>query len=248
MNRIKISPLATGELDNVEQLGSDSAKVSPETAGTGFRHHTASEFSLFVPQHYESSYAYPLIVWMHGDCKDSNQIHQMMPGLSVRNHVAVAPQSAYSQQSPMAWPDCEESVYSAYEQVMFSIDDATRRFNINKKRIYIAGSGSGGTMAIRLAFERPDVFAGVASIDGPLDSGCIRLRDLARCRELDVFLAGFRSSKSYTESDLCKDLKLLHTGGFSTTVRQYPGELRMDSKVLSDINRWIMEQIQSAIL
>ena len=103
-------------------------------------------------------------------------------------------------------------------------------------------------MALQLAFQRPDIFAGVASIDGPMDAQTVPLHDWELCRNLHVLLSCFRNSLSYCEDDLCHSLRLLHVAGFSTTVRQYPGDVRLDEKVLADLDRWVMEQIGSAIL
>ena len=198
--------------------------------------------------HYEENYAYPLIVWLHSDDSDCSQIQKLMPQISIRNHVAVAPQSGFSLASPIAWPNCEESVEAAYESIMATVDEAKMRFNINSSRIIFAGAGTGGTMAFRVAFERPDVFGGVISIDGPMETEHVPLRDWERCRELPVLLTSFRESDSYTQDDLCHHLRLLHIAGFTTTVRQYPGEAKLSNKVLSDVDRWIMEQVSSAIL
>lgn len=52
---------------------------------------TCQQQSLFVPLHYESNYAYPLLVWLHGPNDGHQQIKQIMPHISVRNYVAVAP-------------------------------------------------------------------------------------------------------------------------------------------------------------
>ena len=45
----------------------------------------------FGPQHYEPQYAYPLIVWLHGRGDDERQLLRVMPHVSMRNYVAVAP-------------------------------------------------------------------------------------------------------------------------------------------------------------
>lgn len=248
MNRIKLSPLATKQLEAAKANDPNESVFSPSELASAFRRTAEGEFSLFVPMHYEDSYAYPLIVWLHSDDSDCNQIQKMMPKISVRNHVAIAPQSGFSLTSPIAWPNCEESVEAAYESVMAAVDEAKMRFNINSNRVFIAGCGTGGTMAYRVAFERPDVFAGVISIDGPMETEHVPLRDWQRCRELSVLLSSFRDSNSYTQEDLCHHLRLLHIAGFSATVRQYPGEGALTNKVLTDIDRWIMEQISSAIL
>jgi len=247
MNRIKISPLAATEIEAQTKVDPNPSVFSPLELASAFRRRAEGEFSLFVPMHYQSSYAYPLIVWLHQDDSNCSELQQLMPKVSVRNHVAIAPQSGFAHESPIAWPNCEESVEAAYESVMAAVDHAQLRFNINHKRIFLAGAGTGGTMAFRIAFERPDVFAGVISIDGPMETEHVPLRDWERCRELNVLLSNFRKSQSYSQEDLCHHLRLLHVAGFSTTVRQYPGTTNLSEKVLGDVDRWVMEQISSVI-
>ena len=50
----------------------------------------------FLPLHYEHGYAYPLIVWLHGHGDDERQLRRIMPLLSMRNYLAVAPRDARS--------------------------------------------------------------------------------------------------------------------------------------------------------
>ncbi|QEG24527.1 alpha/beta hydrolase [Mariniblastus fucicola] len=247
MNRIKLSPLATTEIETKPVEDPNPSVFSTAELASAFRRRAEGEFSLFVPMHYTNSYAYPLILWLHQDGSQCSEIQKLMPDVSVRNHVAIAPQSGFSHSSPIAWPNCEESVEAAYESVMAAVDHAQLRFNINSNRIFLAGAGTGGTMAFRIAFERPDVFAGVISVDGPMETEHVPLRDWHRCRDLNVLLANFRDSQSYDENELCHHLRLLHVAGFSTTVRRYPGSATLSSNVLADIDRWIMEQIKSAI-
>ncbi len=45
----------------------------------------------FAPMHYAPGYAYPLIVWLHGPGGDERQLLRIMPLVSMRNHVGVAP-------------------------------------------------------------------------------------------------------------------------------------------------------------
>jgi len=245
MNRIKLGPLATLQLEEESPSSNESFQVA--SALSPIDNWTTGEFSWFVPMHYEPGYAYPLIVWLHGDGSDCSELQRFIPDVSMRNYVAAAPQSGFSPRSPVSWPNCEESIDAAYEGVMAAIDGASLKYNIDFKRIFIAGVGTGGTMALRLAFERPDVFSGVISFDGPIQTNDVPPCQWERCRKVPVLLSAFRRS-GFSETDLCENLRLLHVGGFNTTVRQYPGPLDLSEKVLSDMNRWIMEQIDSAIL
>jgi hypothetical protein len=45
---------------------------------------------LFVPEHYESAYDYPLFVWLHSDHSSEYELDHVMHSLSLRNYVGVA--------------------------------------------------------------------------------------------------------------------------------------------------------------
>src|SRR5215475_6844861 len=63
-----------------------------ETASAGkFHPATDDNHALFAPLHYEANYAYPLLIWLHGGGDSEHQLRRVMPHISLRNYVAVAP-------------------------------------------------------------------------------------------------------------------------------------------------------------
>ncbi|MCF0234450.1 MAG: hypothetical protein HUK22_05665 [Thermoguttaceae bacterium] len=48
------------------------------------------------------------------------------------------------------------------------IECACEKYNINRRRIFLAGRGAGGVAAVRVALRNPAAFAGVVSIDSSL--------------------------------------------------------------------------------
>jgi len=50
------------------------------------------------------------------------------------------------------------------------VADLTRKYNIDKRRVYTVGISNGASMAIRVACEHPELIAGVASVHGSLES------------------------------------------------------------------------------
>ncbi len=239
MNRIKISPLAlsgTCESDSKASL----SKMLRKDLGANNRHRNQSS-SVFVPMHYEKNYRYPLVVWLHSDMQTSDEIHQVMPKISMRNCVAVAPDCS----NGAPWLQDADSIEAAHTSVINSVEMAMNRFNINPGRIFLGGFGGGGTMALRVAMERPELFAGVMSINGPMPESQAPLGCWEECRNLPVFLTQARRSQSFDQATLCRQLKLLHVAGFALTLRQYPGVESLSDKLLQDVNRWIMEVVNA---
>ena len=207
------------------------------------------EHVVFVPLHYEKNYAYPLIVWLHGSGSDQHELPRVMYDISIRNYLAVAPRGPERDwDTGFCWPQTENCIETACDSALRAIDDACGRFNIASHRIYLAGQGDGGEMAFRLAFQRPELFAGVISVNGRLPENYAPLARLKSCRDLPVLWSHGRDSDEFSESQLCQQLRLMHIAGFSVTLRQYPCGSTMMPQVFSDIDLWIMDAINGTDL
>ena len=213
--------------------------------------------AIFAPVHYEPGYSYPLVVWLHGSGWDERQLLRIMPLVSMRNYVAIAPRgvpvapqggatAAPEEETAFGWSHDEHDLHRAEQRIFDSIEIAFRRFNIHGRRIFLAGFDIGGTMALRVAMNHPYKFAGVLSLGGRLPTGGAPMSRLPEARQLVVFLASGRHSTVYSEEQVCNDLRLLHTAGMSITLRLYPCGHELAPQMLADIDRWIMEQIEAS--
>ena len=264
MNRIKISPLVAypkttktlGPQPPISLSPADKSSTSTQKkplldSDSVFARRESpdsTDSSLFLPLHYEKNYEYPLLVWLHNNGDDPNQVQRVMPQLSLRNFVAVAPQAALGDHHcGFYWDQDPSSIDYSTDAVLDAIDLAKLRTNINRRRIFVAGFGAAGTMAFRVALTHPDLFAGVASINGPLPEGSAPLGRWSSSRNLEVFWSHCRKSEEFKQAQLCQQLKLLHVAGFSVTLRQYPGADDLTSSALSDLNSWIMQMFSSTI-
>ncbi len=219
----------------------DSAACS--SAALEFAH------TLFAPMHYTAGYAYPLIVWLHGRGNDERQLQRVMPLISMRNFVAVAPRglrvsvSDQPEKEGFGWQQADDHIAQAEQRVFEAVEMAGRKLHIAPRRVFLVGFDCGGTMAFRLAMNHPERFAGVVSIDGPFPSGRTPFGKLVSARRLGVFLITGRGSREYPADEVCENLRLFHAAGLSVTLRQYPGGHKLTPQMLADVNRWIIDQI-----
>lgn len=119
---------------------------------------------LFSPQGFEPGYDYPLLVWLPDpDGRGTFNLGRVMTRLSLRNFVAVEPAVDGSCQDVDL---LEQSVWRA-------IDRVCDRVAIHPDRIFLLGTGAGGSAAFRMACRHPQAFGGVVSLGGPfpLDEG-----------------------------------------------------------------------------
>jgi phospholipase/carboxylesterase len=208
--------------------------------------------ALFAPLHYESNYAYPLLVWLHGASDDESQLKRIIPLVSMRNYVSVAPRGTtlaprQDRQRPLyTWGDSAADLALAEQHVFQSMTAAQRRFHVNPRRVFLGGFDSGGTMAFRLAMLHPERFAGVLSLGGPFPAGAC-LRRLSEARHLNLFIAAGATSEHYPAERVCDDLRLLHCAGMHITLRHYPCGHVLTPDMLADMNRWIMELVTAPV-
>ena len=143
------------------------------------------------------------------------------------------------------WRQTEDHNFLAQQRVLAAVEAAGRRFHPHPRRVFLAGAGNGGTMAFRIGLRHPEKFAGVLSLGGAFPLGDAPLSRLHDARNLPLFIASGRQSFNYSESTVCKDLRLFHAAGMNVTLRQYPGVNDISEAILSDVDRWVMEVIAS---
>jgi len=239
-------------MNRIQSLTAESQDTRPsaETSAAAGRYSPSREqapFACFAPLHYEANYAYPLLIWLHGPLDSESQLKRIMPLVSLRNYVAVAPRGSREAQCDdrlaYSWRQSEADIVLAEQRVAECIAAARRKYHIRKDRVFLAGFDCGGSMAFRLALRQPERYAGVVSLCGAFPSGRAPLGRLNDARRLPLFLACGRDSAAYPLSQVCDDLRLLHSAGMSVALRQYPCGQELMSHMLSDLDRWLMEQI-----
>ena len=209
-----------------------------------------SPCAIFAPLHYESRYAYPLIVWLHGPGIDQQQLVRIMPSISMRNFMAVAPRGILADSidpsgGSYCWEQTPDHIQQAEQRIFDGIEVIGRKFHVLPRRVFLAGFDCGGTMALRVAMNHPRRFAGVLSLCGSFPSQGTPFRRLTEARKLPVFMAVGRDSTKYPPEAVCQDLRLLHSAGVSVMLRQYPCRHELTHQMLRDVNRWVIEQVTS---
>jgi phospholipase/carboxylesterase len=202
-------------------------------------------YALFAPMHYEQNYAYPTVIWLHGPGQDERQLQRIMPLVSMRNYVSVAPRGPRAAENGIGhtWSDHDADIQAATQSVFDCLDLVVDKYNVAPRRIFLAGHMTGGTMAFRIGLRSPHRFAGVLSLGGPFPSGNSPLVHFNQARQLPLFIAQGRDSQQYPVERTCDELRLFHAAGMHVTLRQYPWGDELNPQMLHDMNVWMMEQV-----
>ena len=146
-----------------------------------------------------------------------------------------------------SWCQTEAHILAAEQRVFAAVAAVQEQYHIHPDRVFLAGFDCGGTMALRVACNHPDGFAGVLSLCGEFPLGNAPLSRLTEVRHLPIMLTSGRASDEYPAETVCENLRLLYAAGInSITLREYPCRQELTAQMLGDVDRWIMEQITAA--
>jgi len=131
-------------------------------------------FRLLVPESYDGSEAYPLVVAWHGSQVPTDAYIEQMwldSAVAENDFIAVLP-AADPGEYLFDWPTIESG---GYPKEMLFLDDllacVTEQFNVDKSRVYATGMSAGALLTTYMSMtERAEYFAAIGVLSGGLGS------------------------------------------------------------------------------
>lgn len=208
----------------------------------------------FLPTGYEPNYAYPLLVFFHGHGSSEEQILRLAPRLSRRNYVCISLRGTEflgqrgDGRMGYSWgPDgpCDTQVE---DYVFRAIEQTRRNYHIHSERIYLAGFREGATMAYRLGMTFPERFGGIISLNGAMPRQDRPLLRFHEVRQLGVFIGHGIANAMIPLSLARQDYRVLYAAGMPLVMRTYPTTHRLHPDMLGDVDRWIIDSCNAALM
>src|ERR1043166_8063787 len=142
MNRIQAFAPAT-EVGSSGTLPAPKAGASSFSPARGVHPH-----AFFAPLHYETNYAYPLLIWLHGSGDDETQLKRIMPLVSLSNYLGAAPRGTLecppgADGAGYTWCQGRAHVALAEQRVFEALELARKRYHVSPRRIFLAGFDAG---------------------------------------------------------------------------------------------------------
>ena len=205
---------------------------------------------LFVPENYESGYDYPLVVWLHSDASCELELDNIMLAMSTQNYVAIAPRANLKCQGTgerFRWGSTTTDCAVAEDLVWESVQAVADGLSINTNKIFLAGFGSGGTMAQWIGLKYARQIAGVVSLSGCFPKTAQSLSNWKRARDLSILFAQRQGSTLCSEDELLRVVKISHQSGLAYRFWQLRSDAddayeanQLDSTMLDAANRFMM--------
>jgi phospholipase/carboxylesterase len=194
---------------------------------------------VFLPCHYEPGYEYPLIVWLTAN---QQELGQWFPAISERNYVAVAaspvpPAMARRRAAGLRSFDLS----AATAAVDAAIEDAADEFTIHPERIFVAGTGDLGALALSIWMSPGRPFAGAIAVDVEEYPLSLALREFRELNGRQALLAKSDESGSPRSMLEFADLLVAAQARAMTTCSMTPGGSA------AGINRWLMQIVTGVV-
>lgn len=199
-----------------------------------------------MPSHYTPGYAYPLIVYLHGDGTNRREVRQVMPHISPQNYIAVGIDGNRSDDSNghrWSWDVSAGAVDRLAERVERAIEGVGRRCQLRADRIILVGRRDGGSAAIAVAAAMQRSVAAVVSLGGRMPPLRVRNYSDLISRRLRMLWLWGADNPAIDDATLQTDGRAALAIGARLDVRVYPTDDEADTAVFADVNRWIMERV-----
>jgi phospholipase/carboxylesterase len=199
-------------------------------------HPASTSTGLFIPEKYEPNYPYPLLLWLHDQGRDESDLLTKMPLVSERNYFGVSLRGPVSLQAGFDWPTRPDAVTKLERDIYHTICQLRRNLHIHSERIFLAGEGSGATMAFRLLLNRAEWFAGAFGIGGELP-------EFDSTNPLHPELPERRAFLTTASLEDQPQIRLWLAAGMNLQVHVDPAPKTSARARLSELNHWLMESI-----
>jgi predicted peptidase len=134
-------------------------------------------YRLFVPENYDRSKKYPLVLYLHGGGGRGNDNRKQIEGgngylidlFTAKETQSKYPSFVVAPQSPMqeGWIEYDSITPTRQLRLVFElIGDLQRTYSIDRDRLYVSGQSMGGFGTFAIVSEHPRLFAAAVSVCG----------------------------------------------------------------------------------
>lgn len=201
----------------------------------------------FLPVGYEPRYPYPLLVFLHGQGGNEEQILRLALRASRRNFIAISLRgpvclgARHDGRIGYSWGDASYSTLLE-DYLVRAVEQTRRNYHVHSERIFLTGYAEGATLAYRLALTMPEKVGGVISLNGSMPRQDRPLFRWPAMRSLQVFIGHGIANATFPLSMAKEDSRQLYTAGVQVKMQTYPANHRIHPDMLRDVNRWVVER------
>lgn len=204
--------------EDFPRLNSLETRAADVTVPTGVAHRPATkehgEYSLYVPENYDPSRRWPLIIALHGGHGrgDDYLLTWLRPAKS-KGYIVLSPKSL-----DQTWSLMQPGV--DIRSILSMIEELLDEYAIDTSRLFATGLSDGGTFSFALGLSCPKLFAGIAPIAAAGE--LVALFNLEQSKTLPVFMVHGAQDFIFPVAMARRTHTLLTESGFNVIYKELP--------------------------
>ncbi|HXG19117.1 MAG TPA: hypothetical protein VNN62_08605 [Methylomirabilota bacterium] len=204
--------------EDLPRLAALETPAAGVTVSTGVMHRPATndhgEYSLYVPENYDPSQRWPLIIALHGGHGrgDDYLLTWLRPAKS-KGYIILSPKSL-----GQTWSLTQPGV--DIRSILSMVEELLDEYAIDTSRLFVTGLSDGGTFSFAMGLSCPKLFAGIAPIAAAGEF--IALFDLEQSKTLPVFMVHGAKDFIFPVAMAQRTYALLKDSGFTVTYKELP--------------------------
>jgi len=207
--------------------------------------------TVFLPQGYESNYAYPLIIWLHEDGGSEKDLKRIMRLISTRNYVGLCLRGSIpavvGKKIGFRYTLSDSGLKKTEDELFQSVKELKRHIHLHTERVYLAGFRTGGRVALKLMLNRPAWFQGVVVLGSDLSQDRFSLKKLDELRGSSAMFGLGSQDRTTCIQSLVETGRILNAAGVDVASRIYDNGPELTPNMLHDVNCWLMDGICATV-
>ncbi len=211
--------------------------------GSGANHVWQAE--VVLPEKHEPAYAYPVLIWLHGDGQNETDGIAAIHRASDQNMIGIALRGDTTVRGGYAWNADPLALASFIDALILSLSVQHR---IHTDRIFIGGYESGANLALQLLLASPATYCGAAVLCPRMKSLSLPAEMTRLARGRKVLVASQLSGSPTHLIDLVEfDRQLEHLGLDVRSCYYQPTARKLTQRMLRDVDHWMISTLSSAV-
>jgi predicted esterase len=231
-----------------KSLASLAGTLGQEVAVSGPR---VNLYRLRLPASHDAAKAYPLVVGLHGNGSNADNLMQSMPTDAFEGMICAAPEAAYARTDlaslrgeHFSWylPDADRSLWPMLDSlttdyILRVVDDVSKRHRVS--RVILLGFSQGVSVAYLAAMKRPDRIGGIVAFAGSFPRNSVTPEQLTAASRIRVMIGhGTTDAQVPLEaSERARDL--LRDAGYKVQFETFDGGHALPPDVVRNAGNWI---------
>jgi phospholipase/carboxylesterase len=242
-DKVRKSPVFVTVMDTVTAL----AKRKQADLGivTFVEAPTILNCRVHLPDNYDSTRSYPLVIGLHGFGSNNDQFITLWKRFGNPDLIYAAPQAPYAlfpgKEIGYSWAGAQPVDKIARELSENYIAEVARSLTKQYKTTgtYLFGFSQGAAYTYTTGIKNPDLFKGLICFGGWLDTSWLTPAKIKAAKNLKVFIGHGKQDRMVEYQAGITSRDILKADGFKVTFKDFAGGHAVPEEVLKQVKGWM---------